>query len=108
VKFTNHTLKEHIIVYDEVVFVHTTNPTDRMLDVTWKLNGEEILGSHNSRFLELDNIDLPEGASTLSATVTDPDNEENSSETITWTVNNKLPEAPNELSESLFTYDLTI
>ncbi|HLR52539.1 MAG TPA: hypothetical protein VK072_06670, partial [Candidatus Avamphibacillus sp.] len=92
--------------YDEVVFVHTTNPTDRMLDVTWKLNGEEILGSHNSRFLELDNIDLPEGASTLSATVTDPDNEENSSETITWTVDNKLPEAPKELSESLVTLEV--
>src|SRR5699024_4151078 len=105
VKFTNHSPLEHNLAYDEVVFVHTTNPTDRMLDVTWKLNGEEILGSHNSRFLELDNIDLPEGASTLSATVTDPDNEENGSETISWTVDNKLPEAPKELSESLITLD---
>src|SRR5699024_7382084 len=105
VKFTNHSPLEHNLAYDEVVFVHTTNPTDRMLDVTWKLNGEEISDFHNSRFLELDKIDLPEGPSTLSATVTDPENEENGSETISWTVDNQLPEAPKELSESLVTLD---
>src|SRR5699024_4119357 len=35
-----------------------------------------------------------------------PDNEENSSETITWTVDNKLPEAPKALSESLVTLEV--
>lgn len=103
VKFTNHSPLEHNLAYDEVVFVHTTNPTDRMLDVTWKLNGEKMTSSHNSRFIELDKFDLPEGASTLSATVTDLENEDNGSETISWTIDNKLPKAHKELSESLVT-----
>ncbi|MFS0862362.1 M64 family metallopeptidase [Fredinandcohnia sp. 179-A 10B2 NHS] len=103
VKFTGHSSTERALAFDEVAFVQTTHPTDRMLDVTWELNGEIIEDTFNSRLLDLAEIDLPKGSSTLSATVIDPANPSGQSDTVTWTVDNVLPTAPKTLTEPLTT-----
>ncbi|SFB14567.1 IgA Peptidase M64 [Lentibacillus halodurans] len=103
VKFTNHSPTGYALANDEVAFVETTNPNDRILDVTWNLNGEEISDSNHTRHLDLSEFDLPSGASELTAIVTDPSDPEGESDTITWTVDNGLPTAPKTLSDPLTT-----
>ncbi|MFC0299234.1 M64 family metallopeptidase [Virgibacillus soli] len=103
VVFTNHSTTAHALALDEIVFVETPNPTDRLLNVTWKLNGEVLADAQNSRFLDLNEIDLPQGELTLSATVTDPQQTRSDSETISWIVDNQLPTAPRKLTEPIAT-----
>ena len=57
---------------DEVVYVETTHPTDRVLDVTWRLNGAQSAEPGNSRNLDLGALAPAPGTHTLSATVSDP------------------------------------
>ncbi|GEM_PF-806341 len=101
ITFTNHSATDYALAFDEVVFAETPNPTNRILNVTWELNGDVIEDAENSRFLDLNNIELPEGASELTATVTDPSQIDAASETLSWTIDNGLPTAPKELTESL-------
>jgi hypothetical protein len=101
VKFTNFSSTEHALVFNEIVFVQTTNPTDRVLDVTWELNGKKIADTNNSRLLDLGEHNLPKGSSELSATVTDPNNPDGDSDTIIWTIDNGLAVAPKTVSEPL-------
>jgi len=101
IQFTNSSPTERAMAHDEVVYVETANPNDRMLTVTWKLNGEKVPNPHNSRVLELSNQDLPEGASELSAILTDPEDPTGDKDIINWTVDNGMPEAPRTLSEPL-------
>lgn len=105
ITFTNHSPTSHALAFDEIVFVETPNPTDRILNVTWKLNDEVIESAQNSRFLDLSEIKLPKGASTLSATVSDPNGKNTVEETVTWTVDNELPIAPRQLTEPIATID---
>ena len=99
VTFTNHSTTAHALAFNEIVFAETPNPTDRILNITWELNGEVLSEAQNSRYLNLSEINLPKGSSKLSATVSDPADTENSSETITWTVDNGLPTSPRTLSK---------
>ncbi|MFF2447245.1 M64 family metallopeptidase [Neobacillus sp. NPDC058068] len=101
VKFTYHSVTDHALANNEVAFVETTNPNDRVLEVTWELNGKKIEGTNNSRLLDLGKLTLPNGASKLKATVTDPAIPNAGTDTITWTVDNGLPTAPKSLSEPL-------
>jgi hypothetical protein len=87
---------------DEVVFVETNHPTDRVLDVTWRLNGQRIRNTHNSRNLDLGALHLRSGTYELTATVTD---QGGVSDTVEWTVDNVLPTAHRTLSEPLTTLD---
>ena len=103
VEITNHSPTQYALAYNEVAFVETSHPTDRVLDVTLKLNGQEVPNPHNSRTLDLSKLDLPQGASQLSATVTDPADPNGDSDTVSWTVDNGLPTAPRTLSEPLTT-----
>src|SRR5690625_4427925 len=59
ITFTKHSSTEHALAFNEVVFVETQNPTDRILNVTWELNGEVISSGQNSRFLDLSEVNLP-------------------------------------------------
>jgi hypothetical protein len=104
-KFTNHSATEHALAYNEIVFVQTSNLNDRVLDVTWQLNGERLLETHNNRVLDLEKLDLPKGSSELSVTVTDPLNPDGDSENISWTIDNGLPTAPKMLSKPLATIE---
>ncbi|MFJ7936408.1 M64 family metallopeptidase [Sporosarcina sp. NPDC096371] len=103
VEFTNHSYTGRSLAFNEVAFVQTTNPTNRVLDVTWELNGKVVADTHNSRYLNLGELDLPEGASQLSAKVTDPANSSGEADVVSWTVDNALPTAARTLSEPLTT-----
>jgi hypothetical protein len=99
--FTISTPTDRAVGYDEVVFVETTHPTDRVLNVTWRLDGVVVPNPANSRNFDLGTHSLSPGTHTLAATVTDPAGV--TTESRTWTVDNVLPTAPRELSEPLTT-----
>jgi hypothetical protein len=83
----------------EVVYVETGHPTDRVLEVSWELDGEPVPGS-SDRTIDLSALGLPEGSYELTATVTDPAPGGDST-SLTWAVDNVLPTAPRTLSEPL-------
>ncbi|MFJ5718048.1 M64 family metallopeptidase [Neobacillus sp. NPDC093127] len=105
VKFTNTSVTDHPLANNEIAFVETTNPNDRVLNVTWELNGKKIEGTNNSQLLNLEKFDLPKGASQLKATLTDPANPNGPSDTVQWTVDNGMPSAPRTLSQPLVKLD---
>jgi IgA Peptidase M64 len=88
---------------DEVVFVETNHPSDRVLNVAWRLDGAPIPNPRNSRNLDLGALGLESGTYTLTATVTDPAG--GGSDSVEWTVDNVLPTARRTLSEPLTTLD---
>jgi hypothetical protein len=99
--FTLSTPTENRVGGEDVVFVETTHPTDRVLDVTWRLDGAVVPNPANSRNFDLGARGLAAGTYDLSATVTDPASPGGASETRAWTVDNVLPTAPRKLSEPL-------
>ena len=101
--FTLSTQTDKPVGGEDVVYVETTHPTDRVLDVTWRLDGQVVSNPNNSRNFNLSQLNLSSGTHELSATVTDPANPSGASETRSWTVDNELPTAPRELSEPLTT-----
>ena len=103
--FTLSTQTDKPVGGEDVVYVETTHPTDRVLDVTWRLDGQVVPNPNNSRNFNLGQLNLASGTHELSATVTDPANPGGASETRTWTVDNVLPTAPRELSEPLTTLE---
>ena len=103
VEFTGSTPTDRPLAGDEVVYVRTAHPADRVLSVTWRLDGEVISLPAFSRTFDLGEHNLPEGTYELTATVTDPANPSGDSDTLSWTVDNALPSASRTLSEPLTT-----
>ena len=98
-EITSHTANTHPVAKDEVVFIETNRPADRILPVTWKLNGTEIPNPSNSRNLALGAIAMPGGTHTLTATVTDGA----VSDTVEWKIDKVAPTAARTLSAPLTT-----
>jgi hypothetical protein len=111
IEFTSFTPNGQPVAADEVVYAVTTHPRDRVLDVAWRLDGEEVdtPGAGTDRNLDLGALDLAEGTHELTATVTDPaatddaSDTSDTSDTVSWTVDSVLPTAPRTLSEPLTT-----
>ncbi|MFD0782648.1 M64 family metallopeptidase, partial [Micromonospora azadirachtae] len=101
--FTGHTINTQPVAGDEVVYVRTNHPDDRILDVTWSLDGEAVPNPYNSRNLDLGALRLAAGTHKLTATVTDPADPGGVSDRVEWTVDNALPTAPRSLSQPLTT-----
>jgi IgA Peptidase M64 len=99
--FTPSTETARPVGGEDVVFVETNHPNDRVLDVAWRLDGAVVPNPANSRNFDLGAQNLAPGTHTLSATVTDPAAPGGASETRSWTVDNVLPTAPRELSKPL-------
>ncbi|SIR30377.1 M64 family metallopeptidase [Micromonospora avicenniae] len=99
--FTSHTMNSQPVAGDEVVYVRTNHPDDRVLDVTWSLDGDAVPNPHNSRNLDLGALALAAGTHKLTATVTDPADPGGVSDRVEWTVDNALPTAPRTLSQPL-------
>jgi hypothetical protein len=91
--FTNSTPTDRAVGGDDVVWVETTHPVDRILDVTWRLDGGVVPNPDNSRSLDLGDLGLTGGTHTLTATVGE--------DTRTWSVDNTGATAPATLSEPL-------
>ncbi|RKR91984.1 IgA peptidase M64 [Micromonospora pisi] len=98
---TSATITTQPVAGDEVVFVETNHPTDRIVDVSWSLNGKALPNPSNSRILDLAALKLAPGTHKLSARVTDPADPGGVSDQIEWTVDNALPTAPRTLSAPL-------
>jgi hypothetical protein len=96
---TGSTPTHRPVAGDEVVYVETGHPADRVLDVAWTLNGVPVAPS-TDRTLDLAALGLASGTHQLTATVTDPA-EGGGTQTVTWAVDNVLPSAPRSLSEPL-------
>ncbi|NEE00221.1 M64 family metallopeptidase [Phytoactinopolyspora halotolerans] len=105
VRITDSTPADRPVSGDESVYVETTHPEDRILDVGWTLDGREIPNPQNSRNLDLSRLELDSGTYELTATVTDPADPQGDSDTETWTVDNVSPTAPRTLSPPLATLD---
>ena len=101
---TTGTANTHPVAGDEVVYVETNHPADRVLPVTWSLNGTVVPGTNNSRNLDLSKLNLPVGTHTLTAKVTDGA----LSDTMEWTVDNVEPTIPRTLSAPLTTLSDTL
>jgi IgA peptidase M64 len=104
-EITLSTLDTQPVAGDEIVYVETNHPTDRVVDVSWSLNGTEVPNPTNSRTLDLGELNLAPGTYSLTATVTDPADPGGVSASREWTVDNALPTAPRDLSEPLTTLD---
>ncbi|MEV6373213.1 M64 family metallopeptidase [Micromonospora musae] len=98
---TSHTMNSQPVAGDEVVYVRTNHPDDRILDVAWSLNGKPVANPHNSRNLDLGSLKLAAGTHKLTATVTDPADPGGVSDQVEWTVDNARPTAPRTLSQPL-------
>jgi hypothetical protein len=100
-EITGSTMTTQPVGGDEVVFVETNHPADRVLDVAWSLNGSALPNPYNGRTLDLGALDLAPGTYQLAATVTDPADPGGVSDRVEWTVDNARPTAPRTLSEPL-------
>ncbi|WP_187399001.1 M64 family metallopeptidase [Micromonospora sp. WP24] len=98
---TSHTMNSQPVAGDEVVYVRTNHPDDRILDVAWSLNGKPVSNPHNSRNLDLGSLKLAAGTHKLTATVTDPADPGGVSDQVEWTIDNARPTAPRTLSQPL-------
>jgi hypothetical protein len=96
---TAHSANTQPVAADEVVFVETNHPADRVLPVTWTLNGAAVPNPANSRTLDLGKLTVPAGTSTLVATVTDGA----LSDAVEWKVDKVAPTAARQLSAPLTT-----
>ncbi len=97
--FVAHTQTERPVGGMDVVYVETAQPGDRVLDVTWELNGQVVPNPLNRRTFHLGRQQLPVGTHTLRATVTDPVDPTGEARTLSWTVDNVSPTVRYTLSE---------
>ena len=104
--FTRSTPADQPVGRDEVVYVETAHPRDRVLDVVWTLDGEVVEPDGDPRTIDLGAYDLDDGAHELSATIVDPGYPEEDGETRTWTVDAVGPQPNATLSEPLTTFQL--
>ncbi|WP_205856286.1 M64 family metallopeptidase, partial [Phytoactinopolyspora endophytica] len=72
VEFTSWSPDDRPVAGDEVIYAVTTHPQDRVLDVVWELDGQEISTPGTARNLDLGALELEEGTYELTATVSDP------------------------------------
>ena len=94
---TANTANTQPVAGDEVVYVETNHPADRVLPVTWSINGVAVANPTNSRNLDLSKLNLMAGTHTLRATVTDGA----ASDFVEWKIDKTPPTAPRRLSPAL-------
>src|SRR6201991_4473824 len=101
---TAKTATTHPVASDEVVYVETNHPNDRVLPVTWTLNGTAVPTPSNSRTLDLGALNLHAGTHTLTAKVTDGA----VSDTVEGKIDKVAPTIPRTLSAPLTTRTDTV
>ena len=99
-EITNATIDVQPVAGDEVLFVETNHPADRVIDVAWSVDGTVVPNPANKRTLDLGVLGLTAGTHEVTATATDPA-DPSVFDSQTWTVDNVLPTAPRTLSEPL-------
>ncbi|RKN59039.1 peptidase [Micromonospora costi] len=98
---TASTATDRPVGAQDVVYVETTQRTDRVPAVTWTLDGRPVANPGHDGDLELPPLSLTGGSHRLTATVSDPVSHE--SVTRAWTVDAARPRVEYDLSEPLLT-----
>lgn len=98
VVFTSSTATDKPVGAKDVIYAHTTHPADRVLSVSWKVDGNAVTPQSASGTLDLETLHLASGTHTVTATVTDA-TQPGESQTLTWTVDAALPTASVTLSQ---------
>jgi hypothetical protein len=103
--FTGSTPTTRPVAGNDVVHVVTSHPSDRILEVTWRLNGAEVEpASGDERTLDLGAQRLPAGRHTLTASVADRERPTpGAAATREWTVDNAMPTVDYTLSKAVET-----
>src|SRR4051794_9476368 len=94
---TSSTPTTHPVAGNEIVSIETNHPPDRVLPVTWAINGVNVPNPSNSRNLDVSKLNLAAGTHTLTAKVTDGA----LSDTREWKIDKTPPTAPRRLSDPL-------
>ena len=89
-KFIDSTPTDRPVGARDVVYAETAHPVDRVLNVTWRLNGAVVKTLAGSRTLRLVDQNFRPGLHKLTATVTDPATSKDV-DTREWTVDNTMP-----------------
>ncbi|HSL68920.1 MAG TPA: M64 family metallopeptidase, partial [Longimicrobiales bacterium] len=86
IAFTASTQTTRPVGSQDIVYVETTHPSDRVLNVSWQLDGRTIPNPTNSRTFHLARHRLSSGQHTLRATVTDPKDARAAGQSLSWIV----------------------
>ena len=95
--FTASTPSSRPVAATEVVYVATTHDRNRILPVTWWLNGNRMETLPSSRTFSLAKQRLPAGTHTLLATLTESGTG-TPQDSLTWTIDNTMPTVTPTLS----------
>lgn len=98
---TGSTATDRPVGAHDVVYVRTSQPTDRAPGVRWSLDGRPVADTGSDRDLDLGTLRLSRGTHRLTARVSDPTSRE--ATTRTWTVDATRPDVAYALSEPLLT-----
>ena len=90
VAFTSSTQTARAISGQEVVSVATTHPADRVLTVSWRLDGAAVTRPPGARTLDLETLALAPGTHRLEAIVADPASPATTRQ-LSWTVDATPP-----------------
>ncbi|MEH1164255.1 M64 family metallopeptidase [Micromonospora sp. CPCC 205539] len=100
-EITDSTATDRPVGAKDVVYVRTTQPTDRVPSVRWSLDGRPVAEAGSDRDLALAPLRLSRGSHRVTARVHDRVTGETA--TRTWTVDATRPEVDYALSEPLLT-----
>lgn len=92
--FTGSTATTRAVGGKDVVYANSTQPGDRVLPVTWRLNGDSLPLHPHERVVLLGSLQLPAGTHTLTATVGG-----SAGQTLEWTIDNSPPRVEYALSK---------
>ncbi|MBM0230906.1 hypothetical protein JNW91_02860 [Micromonospora sp. STR1_7] len=96
---TDSTATDRPVGARDVVYVRTSQPTDRVPGVRWSLDGRPVADTGDDRDLDLAALRLSRGTHRLTARVSDPTTGE--AVTRAWTVDATRPDVAYALSEPL-------
>jgi hypothetical protein len=98
-EFTASTQTSRAVSGDEVVYVATSHPADRVLTVTWRIDGRDVATTGTDRTIDLEALELAPGAHRLEARLSDPSSPDLVQQTLEWTVDATPPSVEYTLSE---------
>ncbi|MBM0274404.1 M64 family metallopeptidase [Micromonospora tarensis] len=98
---TGSTATDRPVAAPDVVYVQTSQPTDRAPRVRWSLDGRALADTGTDRDVDLGALRLSRGTHRLTAHVSDPTTRE--VVTRTWTVDASAPDVRYDLSAPLLT-----
>ncbi|RIJ76950.1 peptidase M64 [Nakamurella silvestris] len=85
---------------EEIAFVRTNHPSDRLPTVTWRIDGK-VVQTGTLTVLDLKALTLSKGAHDLTVTVADPADPAAATASRAWKIDAALPTAPRTLSKPL-------